>query len=213
MSPTIRPKQVINTVNSFLRVIIEQIWYHISIYPKESFEEYVFYDIQVYSCRHPEVISYLDSLCDSVLKLMKDGGLSNVYLEAYQNNQRQISVAFSFKNSLLFDQIQNDPQFYSVERELFDGFDLIVQWKSLLFSIISALSVGNIDLGNDIGNFKIMVSTCETYNLSSDTEWIFEKSLNQTSLESDMKFQDADVQPFKNITLGYINVKSYIAYY
>lgn len=213
MPPNIKPAQALDIINSFLRVTIEQVWYYLEAYPKESFDEYVFYDIQVFSCRHPQVIAYLDALCENILGLMKEGILSKIFLEMYHNKKRMSSVAFSFSNSLIFEQLKNDSQFYNVEKEIFDSFELIVQWKSLLFSIISELSTKQVDLGEDLADFKFMVSTSTHDDLSSDNNWIFEKSLNESRSTSDVTFEDVDVRPLKNIFLGYINLKSYIAYY
>ncbi|TID30115.1 hypothetical protein CANINC_001277 [Pichia inconspicua] len=213
MPPNIKPAQVLDVINSFLRVIIEQVWYYSEVYPKESFDEYVFYDIQVFSCRHPQVIAYLDALSDNTLTLMKDGIISKIFLEIYHRNKRLSSVAFSFNNSLIFEQLKNDPQFYNVDNDLFDSFELIVQWKSLLFSIISDMSMKRIDLGEDIAEFKFIISTSTNDDLSSEGNWIFERSLNHSRSNSESTFGEVDVRPMKNIFLGYINLKSYIAYH
>lgn len=214
-SENLTPKRVITTLSLFLRVIIEQIWYHFELYPKESFRLYMFYGFHVYSSRHPEVISYLDQLELELQKLMEKGILLRLFLEIYDDKTKKYSFGFSFKSSLLFEQLENDAEFVSFDSstDIFNTFTLINALKSLLFSIISDYSQLPIASSEQTDNFRIMISSSDDLYISTDSNWILEKySTNDlAALTTDERFKDVDLRPFKEVNLGYLNIKSYMA--
>lgn len=209
------PINVINTLSLFLRVIIEQIWYNLEVYPKESFRSYSFYSLQVYSSRHPAVIEYLDCLENNIKKLMKEGILIRIYLEIYHEEINKYSIGFSFKNSLLFEQLKNDTQFIEFEssNQIFNTFSLINEMKSLLFSVMNELSGMSPVSSKKVGNFKILMSSMDDIEMTTDSNWILEKKLNvNDSIGPETeRFESIDLKPFKEVVLGYLNIKSYIA--
>lgn len=214
-SENLTPKKVITTLSLFLRVIIEQIWYHFEIYPKESFRPYTFYGFRVFSSRHPGVISYLDQLELQLQKLMERGILVRVFLEIYENKKRKYSFGFSFKSSLLFEQLENDTQFvkFDASTDIFNTFTLVNELKSLLFSIINVYSGLSIAPSEQSDSFKVLISSSDDVHLSTDGNWILEKfSPNQPTVSvTDEKFRDIDFQPLQDVNLGYLNIKSYLA--
>lgn len=209
------PLQVLNKLSSFIRVCIEQIWYHLAIYPKESFSEYTFYELQVFSSRHPSVIAYLDEFETNLRSLLKEGTLLRLYLEVYDGSKRRYSIGFSFKNSLLFEQLKNDTQFMEQDRnnELFNSFTFINELKSLLFSIITEVVDIEKVPPKQVGDFKLLIATLDDVRMATDSNWILEKNINNEPVNADLKFQNVELHPFKEISLGYLNIKGYITLY
>jgi hypothetical protein len=205
--------ELIRTLTSFIRVSIEQIWYYLEIYPKESFSKYTFYELEVFSTRHPAVCAYLDELEQNLQRLFKQGSILRLFLEFYDDKDKKYSIGFSFTDSLLFEQLKNDTQFIDTadNNNLFNTFELINELKSLLFSIINELNVINIKPSKSIGNFQILLSTNDDAEISSDNNWILEKTKNLLSDNS--TFDKVDLQPFREISLGYLNIKGYIVLY
>lgn len=214
-SENLTPKKVITTLSLFLRVIIEQLWYHFEIYPKESFRQYTFYGFMVFSSRHPGVISYLDQLELEIQKLMERGILVRIFMEIYENKRRRYSFGFSFKSSLLFEQLENDTQFvkFDASTDIFNTFTLVNELKSLLFSIISIYSGLSITPSEQTDTFKILISSSDDVQLSTDSNWVLDKfSSSELAVSTaDEKFKDVDFQPLQDVNLGYLNIKSYLA--
>lgn len=208
---------VVDTLSLFIRVIIEQIWFHFEIYPKESFKVYSFYGFQVHSSRHPGVISYLDKFETELKKLLKTGKLSRIFLEIYNEEKIKYSFGFSFKNSLLFEQLRTDTQFVQFDystNTIFSKFILINELKNLLYSIINDYADLEIPTPEKTGNFKILISSIDDLQLSTDENWLLEKYLNKNeldSLQNEQKFKDINLNSFQDIDLGYLNIKSYLA--
>lgn len=211
------PETVVDILSLFIRVIIEQIWYQFELYPRESFNKYTFYGFQVNSSRHPGVISYLDEFVKNLKKLMKNGLITRLFLEIFSNKKCKYSFGFSFKNSLLFEQLKNDTQFIDFDyssNEMFDSFTLINELKSLLYSIINDYSNLSIENSNEVGNFKILISTTDDLQISSNNDWIMEKHNNisdNNSTQNDEFFWNVDLNSFKNVDLGYLKIRSYLA--
>lgn len=208
---------VVDTLSLFVRVIIEQIWFHFEIYPKESFKVYSFYGFQVHSSRHPDVISYLNKFETELKELMKSGKLSRIFLEIYDEEKVKYSFGFSFKNSLLFEQLKTDTQFVEFDystNTIFSKFILVNELKNLLYSIINDYSDLRILTSEKTGNFKILISSVDDLQLSTDENWLLEKHLNKNetpALHNEKKFKDVNLISFQDIDLGYLNVKSYLA--
>lgn len=205
--------KVITTLTSFIRVSIEQVWYYLEIYPKESFKLCTFYELEVYSTRHPELIAYLDELEHNLKNQFAEGSILRIYLEVYDKSydeDKRYSIAFSFKNSLLFEQLRNEGK--KPDMNNFNSFAFINELKSLLFSIINELS-NNLTVKplKSLGNFKILISTNDDIGLSNDNKWILEKS--SATILNDSKFENTNLRSFRDINLGYLNIKSYIVLY
>lgn len=142
------------------------------------------------------------------------GTLVRIFLEIYDNEKRKYSFGFSFRSSLLFEQLKNDTQFveFDSSNNIFNSFTLINELKSLLFSIINDYGKLEIKEFEPVGNFKLLISTMDDLQLSSDKNWILERYSNANKLmENNERFADIDLTPFKDINLGYLNIKSYMA--
>lgn len=211
----ISPTKAIDTFLSFIQVTIEQIWYHLEVYPHESFSEYMFYQLQVYSSRHPAVIGYTDELMSNLRKMANEGILLKLYIEVYEADSKKYSVGFSFRNSLLFEQLKNDTQFleYGESQFSFDSFLLINNLKSFLFSVIQELNLIEKQPLKEAGNFKILVSTTDDVEMSKDDKWILERTYDEDNRENSLAFKDVKIKSFKEVKLRYLNIEGYIAGY
>ncbi|VEU20763.1 DEKNAAC101722 [Brettanomyces naardenensis] len=196
---------IISHIIETIQVILEQIWYYRSVYPKESFQKQRSFQLQVYSNFHPGVKQYLKETSEQILDLLKRGKLKRLFIDLYFDDKKFESYAFSFTNSILFDYIrQKCPiQF----EETFKEGLLYASLQSLLFSVIGRLS--RMPELKESPEFKILVSADEdTFNdMIKDQNWILEKTdLSDTHTH----IRDVDVKEFKEVNLGYLNIKGYV---
>lgn len=196
---------------SFIRVCIEQIWYQLEIYPKESFKSYSFYGYQVYSSRHPAVIEYLNSFIEEFEKQMRDGIILRLFIEVFNQGKQVYSVGFSFKDSLLFQQLNsNNKLAFDSPNEQFDSFVLVNELKSYLYSLTGELSKVDLLSNETVGDFRLLVSTTDDFHLSTEKNWVFERQNNQNS-NTHQTFKDVEIYPTKDVNLGYLQLKGYVA--
>ena len=214
MTDNLTPSELIDAITSFLRVIIEQLWYQIEVYPRESFESCIFYDLEVKTTRHPLVKAYLDEFINSITNLFNDGIISKIYLEIFENNSLKYSFGISFNNSLILDQLRNDSQFLKSDKsnDLFNTFTIVNELKSLLYSVIVESSKLS-KIEQNFGDFKLLLATTEDEMVSRNQNWILDKRLKQQTADDESTLNDVDLYPLKEVHLEYINIQGYIVSY
>lgn len=209
-------QETLNDLATFIRALIEQIWYHLEIYPKESFKLYSFYGLEIYSSRHPAVIEYLNQFIEKLNKQMEDGSIMRLFMEIYEGDNVAFTFGLSFKNSLLFEQLQNNAQSIEFDNEAssenFNSFLLINQLKSFIFSLVQKISLLPTLNSNNVGEFKLLISSTDNFHLSTDQNWVLEKfNKNNSAPQKSNSLGSFNLFPLKEINLGYLNIEGYIS--
>ncbi|ODV84098.1 hypothetical protein CANARDRAFT_213979 [[Candida] arabinofermentans NRRL YB-2248] len=160
---------LISLILELIQVVIEQIWYHRLIYPKESFQKARSFQLEVYTSRHPEVKHYLKNLSLKLKGLIETGNLERVFVEVYnesrpkttatrsymndENNDNNIKERYgiSFKGSVLFEILRSGANAAIEFDPVFKSSLVFSELRAYLYSVIQELTVlASKDDGADI---------------------------------------------------------------
>ncbi|KAG7885873.1 hypothetical protein KL938_000905 [Ogataea parapolymorpha] len=199
--------KIIELTLELLQCIVEQIWYHRSIYPPESFENARCFQLPVHMSRHPDVKRYLTDLTSKIKSFLERGKLNRLFVEIYPPDSaaRIETYGFSLTNSPLLEALKADA-------ELSDEFKLNVlyaEYQAFLYSVINQLETAS--KLTPPSSFKILVSTDNSeFNTMLSQDWVLHRTQMATSTQSS-ESATTRIHDFRQVSLPYLNIKGYRA--
>ncbi|KAG7812181.1 hypothetical protein KL921_001413 [Ogataea angusta] len=199
--------KIIELTLELLQCIVEQIWYHRSVYPPESFENARCFQLPVHMTRHPDVKRYLADVTSKIKSFLERGKLNRLFVEIYPPDSavRIETYGFSLTNSPLLEALRADA-------ELSEEFKLNVlyaEYQAFLYSVINELQTAT--KLTPPSSFKILVSTDNSeFNRMLSQDWILHRTQMPTSTQSS-ESATARIHDFRQVSLPYLNIKGYRA--
>ncbi|KAG7767492.1 hypothetical protein KL946_001591 [Ogataea haglerorum] len=199
--------KIIELTLELLQCIVEQIWYHRSVYPPESFENARCFQLPVHMSRHPDVKRYLADLTFKIKSFLEQGKLNRLFVEIYPPDSavRIETYGFSLTNSPLLEALRADV-------ELSEEFKLNVlyaEYQAFLYSVINQLETAT-NL-TPPSSFKMLVSTDNSeFNSMLSQDWILHRTQMATNSHSS-ESTTARINDFRQVSLPYLNIKGYRA--